>query len=87
MILYKSEVNPQNLEKMQKLKRSKEMINKKIFDKLNLLCSQIVQKTELLCEDFVNNSNKKMLHEKKPDESKEEKKRIDFLISFIKRYA
>jgi hypothetical protein len=85
IILCKSEMTNENIAKINKLKQSKEMINIKISNKLDLLCSHIIEKTELLCEDFLRGNVKKQNNDKKTEEFKEEKKRIDFLISFVKK--
>ena len=86
IIFLKSKDDHLNKKEIQKLLKFQENINKTVKEKLDLLCSHIIQKTELLSEDFMRENLKKQNPDKKPEEIKDEKKLLDFLISFIKEY-
>ena len=83
IVYLKSEKNNENCQKIEKLEKFQQLINKEVSNKIDLLCSHIIEKTELLSEDFLRKNGRKGL-EKKTEDAKDEKRRLDFLISFIK---
>lgn len=69
---------------IEEVRQNQNLINRTIFEKLRVFCAHIVQKTELLSDDFLRENLKKQRFDKKTEETKDEKKHLDFFISFIR---
>lgn len=66
------------------LREKQNRINRTIFEKLTLFCAHIIQKTELLSDDSMRENLKKQQFEKKAEDMKDEKRHLDFYISFFR---